>query len=46
MNYIEIVQVWIFPNLATWQLALVLILLTVYAVYGGVKLLSELRFYP
>jgi spore germination protein (amino acid permease) len=39
MNYIEIVQVWIFPNLATWQLALVLILLTVYAVYGGIRII-------
>ncbi|PAE37024.1 GerAB/ArcD/ProY family transporter [Bacillus sp. 7884-1] len=44
MNYIEIVQVWIFPNLATWQLALVLILLTVYAVYGGVRIIVGVAF--
>lgn len=39
MNYVEIVQVWIFPNLATWQLSLVLILLAVYAVYGGIRII-------
>ena len=44
MNYIEIVQVWIFPNLATWQLALVLLLLAVYAVYGGIRIIAGVAF--
>lgn len=44
MNYIEIVQVWIFPNLPSWQLALVLILLTVYAVFGGIRILVGVAF--
>ncbi|MFK9093330.1 GerAB/ArcD/ProY family transporter [Bacillus salipaludis] len=44
MNYVEIVQVWIFPNLPTWQLALVLILLAVYAVYGGIRAIVGVSF--
>ena len=44
LNYIEIVQVWIFPNLPTWQLALVLILLAVYAVHGGIRVIVGVSF--
>ena len=44
MNYIEIVQVWIFPNLPTWQIALHSILLTVYAVYGGIRIIVGVAF--
>ncbi|MFP7297974.1 GerAB/ArcD/ProY family transporter [Neobacillus niacini] len=44
MNYIEIVQVWIFPNLPTWQLAFVLIFLAIYAVYGGVRIIVGVAF--
>jgi spore germination protein (amino acid permease) len=44
MNYVEIVQVWIFPNLVTWQLALVLILLTIYGVYGGIRVVVGIAF--
>jgi spore germination protein (amino acid permease) len=43
-NYVEIVQVWIFPNLPSWQLALVLILLSVYAVFGGIRVLVGVAF--
>jgi spore germination protein (amino acid permease) len=44
MNYIEIVQVWIFPTLPTWPLALVLILLSIYTVYGGIRVVVGLAF--
>jgi spore germination protein (amino acid permease) len=44
MNYIEIVQVWIFPNLPSWELAFVLILLSVYAVFGGIRILAGVAF--
>ncbi|WP_223593256.1 GerAB/ArcD/ProY family transporter [Neobacillus bataviensis] len=44
MNYIEIVQVWIFPNLPTWQLSLVLIALSIYAVQGGVRIMIGFAF--
>ena len=44
MNYIEIVQVWIFPDLPTWQIALALILLTIYGVNGGVRIIVGVAF--
>ncbi len=44
MNYIEIVQVWIFPDLPTWQLAVVLNLLSIYAVYGGIRVIVGVAF--
>lgn len=44
MNYVEIVQVWIFPSLQTWQLSLVLILLVIYAVYGGIRVVVGVAF--
>ncbi|MFJ5757653.1 GerAB/ArcD/ProY family transporter [Neobacillus sp. NPDC093182] len=44
MNYVEIVQVWIFPTLPTWQLSLVLILLVIYAVYGGIRVVVGVAF--
>jgi spore germination protein (amino acid permease) len=45
MNYVEIVQVWIFPTLPSWQLALVLILLVIYAVYGGIRVVVGVAFF-
>lgn len=44
MNYIEIVQVWIFPDLPTWQLSLALTLLTIYAVNGGIRIIVGVAF--
>lgn len=44
MNYIEIIQVWIFPDLPTWQISLVLILLTIYAVTGGIRVIVGVAF--
>ncbi|MCL6573102.1 MAG: spore germination protein [Bacillus sp. (in: Bacteria)] len=44
MNYIEIVQVWIFPDLRTWQISIALILLTIYAVNGGIRVVVGVAF--
>jgi spore germination protein (amino acid permease) len=44
MNYIEIVQVWIFPDLRTWQISLVLMLLSIYAVNGGIRVIVGVAF--
>jgi spore germination protein (amino acid permease) len=44
MNYIEIVQVWIFPELPTWQISFALILLTIYAVNGGIRVVVGVAF--
>lgn len=44
MNYVEIVQVWIFPDLPTWQIAISLTLLTIYAVNGGIRIIVGVAF--
>lgn len=35
--YIEVVQVWMFPLMGTWQFSLILLLLTYYTVLGGFR---------
>lgn len=35
--FIEIVQVWVFPDIETWSLALILLLLVYYCVAGGFR---------
>ncbi|SDW06687.1 GerAB/ArcD/ProY family transporter [Paenibacillus sp. CF384] len=42
--FIEIVQVWLFPELATWLLALVLLLLVYYIVSGGFRVIVGICF--
>ncbi|MFD0669973.1 GerAB/ArcD/ProY family transporter [Cohnella sp. GCM10027633] len=42
--YIEIVQVWIFPDLRTWTLALVLLLIVYYLVSGGFRVVVGICF--
>lgn len=37
--FIEVIQVWIFPDLATWPLALVLLLVAYYVVAGGFRVI-------
>lgn len=37
--FIEIVQVWVFPDIETWSLALVLLLLVYYCVAGGFRII-------
>lgn len=44
MDYIFIVKVWVFPNISQWQLALMLISLTVYGVLGGVRVVIGVSF--
>ena len=44
MNYIEIVQVWIFPNLPNLAACTRAHLLTVYAVYGGIRMIVGVAF--
>ncbi|NQX60636.1 GerAB/ArcD/ProY family transporter [Paenibacillus qinlingensis] len=38
-QFIEIIQVWLFPDLATWPLALVLLFLVYYIVAGGFRVI-------
>lgn len=37
--FIEIVQVWVFPDIETWSLALILLLLVYYCVAGGFRII-------
>ncbi|WP_308634009.1 GerAB/ArcD/ProY family transporter [Paenibacillus silvisoli] len=43
--FIEIVQVWLFPDLATWLLASVLLLLVYYIVAGGFRVIVGICFF-
>lgn len=36
-NYVEMVQVWLFPELQTWGLELILLGISLYAIKGGVR---------
>lgn len=38
-EYVEVVQAWIFPDLSTWVLVLLITLLAVYAAYGGIRVI-------
>lgn len=44
-GYIEVVQVWIFPDLTTWSLALPFIMLTYYVVMGGFRTVVGISFF-
>ena len=44
-SYIEVVQVWIFPDLPTWSLALPFILLVYYVVMGGFRTVVGISFF-
>lgn len=44
-TYIEIVQVGIFPELTTWSLTLVFLLLTYYIVMGGFRTVAGISFF-
>ncbi|MEC0270976.1 GerAB/ArcD/ProY family transporter [Paenibacillus anseongense] len=44
-TYIDIVQVWIFPNISTWKLAAVFIFLIYYLVSGGFRVLTGLTLF-
>lgn len=44
-TYIEVVQVWIFPQLSTWSLTLVFLVLTHYIVMGGFRTVTGICFF-
>ncbi|MCA1053945.1 spore germination protein [Rossellomorea aquimaris] len=44
MNYTEMVQAWIFPKMPTWLLVTFLVLLTGYAVLGGIRVVVGVTF--
>lgn len=44
-SYIEVVQVWIFPDMPTWSLALPFIMLTYYVVMGGFRTVVGISFF-
>lgn len=44
-NYIEIVQVWMFPDLSTFWFATGYILLCLYIIYGGLRTLVGIAFF-
>ncbi|USG66309.1 spore germination protein [Brevibacillus ruminantium] len=39
-GYIEVVQSWMFPQLATWLLGIILVFLTLYTVLGGIRIIT------
>ena len=44
LNYTEIVQAWIFPDLETWIIITLLLLLSIYGVFGGIKTIVGVSF--
>ncbi|WP_261305948.1 GerAB/ArcD/ProY family transporter [Paenibacillus andongensis] len=44
-SYIEIIQIWMFPNLRTWLLASLLVFIIYYAVSGGFRVLVGYCFF-
>ncbi|MGP3560731.1 GerAB/ArcD/ProY family transporter [Geobacillus sp. BK01] len=44
-SYIEIIKVWVFPLMGTWQFSLLFLVLTYYAVSGGFRVVAGLCFW-
>ncbi|GGA27769.1 GerAB/ArcD/ProY family transporter [Psychrobacillus lasiicapitis] len=44
-NYIEVIQTWIFPGLATWFLSATLIIIIIYAFSGGLRVIVGVSFF-
>ncbi|WLR43017.1 GerAB/ArcD/ProY family transporter [Bacillus carboniphilus] len=44
INYILIVKVWVFPNVPVWLFALLLLLLVVYGIMGGIRIVIGMTF--
>lgn len=44
-NYIEIIQVWMFPEMKTFWFAFVFLLLVLYIVYGGFRTVAGVAFF-
>jgi spore germination protein (amino acid permease) len=44
-NYIEVVQAWMFPEVSTWFLSLSLLILIIYGVTGGFRVIIGISFF-
>jgi spore germination protein (amino acid permease) len=44
-TYIEVIQVWVYPTLKTWQLSILLSLIIYYIVSGGFRVLTGFSFW-
>ncbi|CAG9607203.1 GerAB/ArcD/ProY family transporter [Pseudoneobacillus rhizosphaerae] len=44
-NYIEVIQTWMFPQVPTWFLSISLLLLVVYGVTGGIRVIVGVSFF-
>ncbi|MGC4377398.1 GerAB/ArcD/ProY family transporter [Fictibacillus sp. Mic-4] len=44
-SYIEIIQVWIFPELKTWWLAIIFVIIIYYVVSGGFRVVTGVCFF-
>ncbi|MDF2858527.1 MAG: GerAB/ArcD/ProY family transporter, partial [Neobacillus sp.] len=43
-NYIEVIQTWMFPQIPTWFFSISLLLLVVYGVTGGIRVIVGVSF--
>lgn len=44
-NYIEVIHAWIFPGISTWFLSMTLLLITLYAFTGGLRVMIGISFF-
>ncbi|MCA0149608.1 spore germination protein [Rossellomorea vietnamensis] len=44
-NYIEVLQAWVFPEVPTWFLSLTLMMLVLYGVLGGFRIIAGVSFF-
>jgi len=44
-TYIEVVQTWVFPNLPTWILSAIILILAFYTVLGGIRVVAGYTFF-
>jgi spore germination protein AB len=44
-TYVEIIQVWMFPELPTFWFALAFLILTIYIIYGGFRTVTGIAFF-
>ncbi|QRG68126.1 GerAB/ArcD/ProY family transporter [Brevibacillus choshinensis] len=44
-TYVEVVQTWVFPNLPTWVLSAIILLLAVYTIMGGIRVVAGYTFF-
>jgi spore germination protein (amino acid permease) len=44
-NYIEVIQTWVFPDLPTWILSMSILLLVIYGVTGGLRVIVGASFF-